>query len=403
MFDAIHDQAQPARVLENIYRALRPGGVFLMADIKASSRLEDNVGVPMSTYLYTISMMHCMTVSLALDGAGLGTAWGTQLATSMLADAGFDDVAVAEIESDPINNYYIARMGVRRSDGRSRRPRRLAGADGRRRGGRTHGVLATHGDTGSVFALASVTKPLVARAAHIAVEEGVVDLDTPAGPPGSTVRHLLAHASGLAMHSDRTLAQPGTRRMYSNYGFTVLAETVQQESGIEFGRYLTEAVFEPLGMSDDPAGRRRRGRRVTGRPRPSRIWRPSPATCCVRRRCPAQMHADATTVQFPGLDGVLPGYGVQRPNDWGLGFEIRDAKSPHWTGARELGAHLRSFRPSRRLSSGQIPRRTWRWWCSRTAISATGRWTCGRRFQTRCIEYTDRNCRLAQHGYHKAQ
>ena len=109
VFDAIHDQAQPARVLENIHRALRPGGVFLMADIKASSRLEENVGVPMSTYLYTVSLMHCMTVSLALDGAGLGAAWGTQLARSMLADAGFDDVRVAEIESDPINTYYIAR------------------------------------------------------------------------------------------------------------------------------------------------------------------------------------------------------------------------------------------------------------------------------------------------------
>lgn len=109
VFDAIHDQAQPAQVLSNIHRALRPGGVLLMADIKASSRLEDNIGVPMSTYLYTTSMMHCMTVSLAFDGAGLGTAWGWQLAKSMLADAGFDDVVIAEIESDPINNYYIAR------------------------------------------------------------------------------------------------------------------------------------------------------------------------------------------------------------------------------------------------------------------------------------------------------
>ncbi|MGO9926481.1 MAG: class I SAM-dependent methyltransferase [Mycobacterium sp.] len=109
VFDAIHDQAHPARVLQDIYRALRPGGVFLMADIKASSRLEDNVGIPMSTYLYTTSLMHCMTVSLAADGAGLGAAWGTQLATSMLADAGFADVRVAEVESDPINSYYIAR------------------------------------------------------------------------------------------------------------------------------------------------------------------------------------------------------------------------------------------------------------------------------------------------------
>lgn len=109
VFDAIHDQARPERVLANIHRALRPGGVLLMADIRASSRLEENVGVPMSTYLYTTSLMHCMTVSLAGDGAGLGAAWGTQLAVSMLADAGFGDVRVAEIESDPLNNYYIAR------------------------------------------------------------------------------------------------------------------------------------------------------------------------------------------------------------------------------------------------------------------------------------------------------
>ena len=109
VFDAIHDQAQPARVLENIYRALRPGGVLLMVDVKASSRVEDNVGVPLRTYLYMVSMMHCMTVSLALDGAGLGAVWGRQLATSMLADAGFEDVSVAEVESDVLNYYYIAR------------------------------------------------------------------------------------------------------------------------------------------------------------------------------------------------------------------------------------------------------------------------------------------------------
>jgi SAM-dependent methyltransferase len=108
-FDAIHDQAHPAHVLANIYRALRPGGVFLMVDVKASSRLEDNIGVPFASYLYTVSTMHCMSVSLGLEGDGLGTVWGRQLATSMLADAGFGDVQVREIDSDPINNYYIAR------------------------------------------------------------------------------------------------------------------------------------------------------------------------------------------------------------------------------------------------------------------------------------------------------
>jgi CubicO group peptidase (beta-lactamase class C family) len=195
------------------------------------------------------------------------------------------------------------------------------------------GVLATHGDTEQVFLLASVTKPLVARAAQIAVEEGVVDLDTQAGPPGATIRHLLAHASGLAMHANKALARPGTRRMYSNYGFTVLAEAVQRESGIEFGRYLTEAVCEPLGMA---ATRLDGGAAEAGFGGTSTLadlavfagdlLRPSTVS--------EQMHADATAVQFPGLDGVLPGYGVQRPNDWGLGFEIRDSKSPHWTGAR---------------------------------------------------------------------
>ncbi len=195
------------------------------------------------------------------------------------------------------------------------------------------GVLASHGDTGKQFALASVTKLLVARAAQIAIEEGAVDLDTAAGPPGSTVRHLLAHASGLAMHSAETLAKPGARRIYSNYGFGVLAETVQQASGIEFSRYLTEAVFDPLGMTTSrlDGGAQAAGFGATSTVADLAAFAGdllNPATVS------PQMHAEATAVQFPGLNGVLPGYGQQRPNDWGLGFEIRDAKSPHWTGAK---------------------------------------------------------------------
>ena len=193
------------------------------------------------------------------------------------------------------------------------------------------GVLATHGDTGRQFALASVTKPLVARAAQVAIEEGAVELDTAAGPPGSTVRHLLAHASGLAMLNGQTLARPGTRRMYSNYGFAVLAETVQEASGIEFGRYLAEAVLEPLGMT---ATRLDGGAQTAGYGATSTVA--DLAAFAIDLLSPAtvspEMHAEAISVQFPGLDGVLPGYGVQRPNDWGLGFEIRDSKTPHWTG-----------------------------------------------------------------------
>jgi len=99
-------------VLRNIYRALRPGGVFLMVDIKASSQLEENIGVPLATYLYTVSAMHCMSVSLASGGVGLGTAWGRQLALSMLADAGFTEVRVEQIETDPINYYYVAQKST---------------------------------------------------------------------------------------------------------------------------------------------------------------------------------------------------------------------------------------------------------------------------------------------------
>jgi CubicO group peptidase (beta-lactamase class C family) len=193
------------------------------------------------------------------------------------------------------------------------------------------GVLASHGDTDRQFALASVTKPLVARAAQVAIEEGAVDLDTAAGPPGSTVRHLLAHASGLAMLDGAVLAKPGARRMYSNYGFAVLAETVQEASGIEFGRYLAEAVLDPLGMA---ATRLDGGAQTAGYGGTSTVadLAAFAGDLLDPMTVSAEMHAEATAVQFPGLDGVLPGYGVQRPNDWGLGFEIRDSKSPHWTG-----------------------------------------------------------------------
>jgi CubicO group peptidase (beta-lactamase class C family) len=204
------------------------------------------------------------------------------------------------------------------------------------------GVLAKFGDTRRRFALASVTKPLVARAAQVAVEEGVVELDTPAGPPGSTVRHLLAHASGLSMRSPDVIAEPGKRRVYSNEGFGVLAGVVEQASEIPFDRYLTEAVFEPLGMdASSLAG----GTTAAGFGGESSVadlvlfaddlLRP--------RLVSPQMHADAISVQFPGLSGILPGYGSQRPNDWGLGFEIRDDKSPHWTGSLNSGRTFGHF------------------------------------------------------------
>jgi len=107
-FDAIHDQADPAGVLRRIRAALAPGGTFLMLDVCASSELADNVGLPMAPYLYTMSTMHCMSVSLAAGGPGLGTAWGHQLATRMLREAGFPDVQLFE-RIDPANSLYVAR------------------------------------------------------------------------------------------------------------------------------------------------------------------------------------------------------------------------------------------------------------------------------------------------------
>ena len=108
-FDVIHDQAHPATVLAAVRGALRDGGTFLMVDINASSHLEDNVGLPWGSFLYAVSTMHCMTVSLGQGGDGLGTAWGTQLAERMVRDAGFGDVTFTELEDDPFNVYVVAR------------------------------------------------------------------------------------------------------------------------------------------------------------------------------------------------------------------------------------------------------------------------------------------------------
>ncbi|MGD1939889.1 MAG: class I SAM-dependent methyltransferase [Leptolyngbyaceae cyanobacterium] len=106
-FDAIHDQAQPDRVLANIYRALKPDGVYLMQDIRASSDVGGNLDHPIGPLLYTISCNHCMTVSLAAGGRGLGTMWGEELAVDMLREAGFTRIEVNQLEHDFQNNYYV--------------------------------------------------------------------------------------------------------------------------------------------------------------------------------------------------------------------------------------------------------------------------------------------------------
>ncbi|KOS53366.1 serine hydrolase domain-containing protein [Rhodococcus rhodochrous] len=194
---------------------------------------------------------------------------------------------------------------------------------------RAGGVVAEHGDQLRLYRLASVTKPLVAYAVLVAVEEGALELDQPAGPSGSTVRHLLAHASGLAFDERTAQTEPGRKRIYSSAGFEILAELVEGETGIPFPEYLTQAVFEPLGMRESslpgPAGHGGQSSLADLTHFAAELLAP--------RLVSAQTLEEATRVQFPGLDGIVPGYGMHKPNDWGLGVEIRGRKDPHWTGS----------------------------------------------------------------------
>src|SRR5207244_11264504 len=182
-----------------------------------------------------------------------------------------------------------------------------------------HGALALR------LPWASVTKVATAVAMRVAAEEGIVDLDEPAGPPGSTFRHLLAHASGLPFEAGAPIARPGQRRIYSNYGFEVAAELVAERAEMSFPDYFHHVW--------DGTGQRLEGSPASGASGTIADLGELARELQAPRRVAGETLAEAVTVQFPGLDGVLPGFGRQQPNDWGLGFELRDAKAPHWTGA----------------------------------------------------------------------
>jgi CubicO group peptidase (beta-lactamase class C family) len=189
-------------------------------------------------------------------------------------------------------------------------------------------VIARRGN-GYFFRWASITKVASALALLVAAEEGTIDLDEAAGPPGSTVRHLLAHASGLPFTGGTPIARPGERRIYSNMGIEVAAQHLSERAEMPFGEYLRGAVLRPLGMGAELRGS------------------PAADLCGTLDDLIALGHellaptivapetlAEATSVAFPGLVGVLPDLGRFDPNDWGLGIELRDAKQPHWTGSR---------------------------------------------------------------------
>ena len=185
-----------------------------------------------------------------------------------------------------------------------------------------------HGARLQEFRWASVTKLFTAAATLVAAEEGIVDLDEPAGPEGSTVRHLLAHASGLPFDGEKPIARPGQRRIYSNTGFNVLGRLVAERAEMEFDRYLRGAVLDPLGMERT----RLDGPPASGLLGPLDDLLAFAAELLDPRLVARETLDEATTVAFPGLVGVIPDLGRFEPNDWGLGFELRDAKSPHWTG-----------------------------------------------------------------------
>jgi CubicO group peptidase (beta-lactamase class C family) len=189
--------------------------------------------------------------------------------------------------------------------------------------------VAAQGPREQVFRWASVTKPATALATLVAAEEGILDLDDEAGPPGATVRHLLAHASGLSFDGRTPIAEPGKRRIYSNSGFDVLAEAVGQAAEMPFAEYLRAAVLGPLEMRSElrgSAGSELHGSLEDAVKLAAELQRP--------RLIAPETLSEATSVQFPGLVGVLPDIGRMDPNDWGLGVELRDAKQPHWTGER---------------------------------------------------------------------
>ena len=194
---------------------------------------------------------------------------------------------------------------------------------------RAEGVVATRGDTARSVRLASVSKPVTALAVLVATEEGVVDLDEDAGPPGSTVRHLLAHASGLAFDGHKPIAPPGRRRIYSNEGFRVLGEHLAERAEMPFGTYVRAAVCVPLGIGLDPDGHPGADMRASLEDLLA-LGRELLAPTLVA----VETRDEMVSVQFPGLDGVLPDFGRFRPMDWGLGVELKSQKRPHWSGER---------------------------------------------------------------------
>ena len=200
-------------------------------------------------------------------------------------------------------------------------------------------VVATIGDARRFFRLASLAKPISAWAALVAVEEGLLTLDTPLGQPGCTLRHLLSHAGGYPFDGPDPIAVPERTRIYSNTGIEMVADAIAAEAGMPFAEYLAAGVFEPLGMTHSSL----RGSPAYG------IWSTADdvtiflAEVTAPRLVAPELAAEARRPQYPDLGGIVPGVGRFERSPWGLGFEIRGAKDPHWTGMHNSPATFGHF------------------------------------------------------------
>jgi CubicO group peptidase (beta-lactamase class C family) len=192
------------------------------------------------------------------------------------------------------------------------------------------GVMETFGDPDRPYPLASVTKLLTAYAVLAGVEEGALGLDDPAGPPNSTVRHLLAHTAGYGFESDSpVITSPGAKRIYSNRGFEELTAHFSTVTGIAFENYLVEGVLDPLGLAaTELLGSPAYGARSTVTDLCAFVVELLNPALLARETLD-----DAVAVHFPGLPGILPGLGRFDPLDWGLGFERNFGRPKHWAGA----------------------------------------------------------------------
>lgn len=200
-------------------------------------------------------------------------------------------------------------------------------------------VVERHGPTDRTFRLASISKPLGAWAILVAVEEGIIALDTPVGQPGCTLRHLLAHAGGYSFDGDAPVSAPERTRMYSNTGWNLAADAVARAAQMPFGDYLHEAVFQPLGMTAS---------RLDGSPAKDVYGTVEDLLRFVADvRAPQLLSeatvADALQPQYPGLSGIVPDVGRYEECPWGLGFELRGTKTPHWTGTENSPRTLGHF------------------------------------------------------------